>query len=179
MTFLSRIRGGYLATLAAGLAIGFVTVGTASAGSAHAAATVKHYSIAASAFAPDSILNPAMDYNNTWDPSTLTNNAPGRCFAAGVALPNNATLRSVTFYYTNGSQQQLQAELNRQNLAAHQSKLLVDFLSPRPTGTPTFEKSTVNITSGNVVNTAKYAYSVGVCPNKDATFTGVTITYTS
>jgi hypothetical protein len=179
MTFFNRIRGGYLATLAAGLAIGFIAVGTASARSLPDATTVKHYTIAASAFAPDAILDPARDYTNSWDPSTLSNAAPGRCFNAGVALPDNAKLRSVTFYYTNGSQQRFQAELNRQNLAAHQSRVLVDFLSARPTGTATFTKSTVNITAANVVNTAKYAYSVGVCPFEDATFTGVTITYTS
>jgi hypothetical protein len=183
MKFLHRIRAGHLATLAAGLAIGFTAVGTASAaaGSAAgpaAATTVNNYSIAASAFAPDGLHTTTNDYFNLWNPSTLSNTDSGRCFNAGVALPNGAKLKSVTFFYTNGATDSLSGNLNRQNLGLHTSKVLGSFDST-PTGTsPAYSHTSLNIPSSLATVNTQYAYSVGVCPFGDATFTGITISYT-
>src|SRR5580658_4927046 len=46
-----------------------------------------HYSLAASAFAPDGLHDVTEDYFNAWDPSTLSNTDAGRCFDAGLSLP--------------------------------------------------------------------------------------------
>jgi hypothetical protein len=179
MKFRHRIRAGHLATLAAGLAIGFTVVGTASAAStsAPAATTVNNYSLAASAFAPDGLHNTADDYFNLWDPSTLSNTDSGRCFNAGVNLPNGAVMKSITFYYTNGATDSLSGQLNRQNLGAHTAVDLASFDSTPTGGSPVYTHTTLNITSKGTFFT-NYAYSVGVCPFGDATFTGITISYT-
>jgi hypothetical protein len=184
MKLFSRGKVTHLAALASGLAIGFAVVGTALAGThptdmprAHAA-TMHHYSIAASAFAPDSLDNTAQDYFNRWDPSTLSNTSNGRCFNAGVVLPNGATIHSVWFFYTNGATNAFYGELNRQNLLTHTFRFLTHFTS-KPTGTsPKYTITKRSVTSHNVVVTGRYAYSVGVCPAGDATFTGVMVNYT-
>jgi hypothetical protein len=182
MKHFSRGKAGYLVTLAAGIAIGFATVGTALAGSHPAglrarAATMHHYSIAASALAPDSLSNTAQDYFNRWDPSTLSNTG-SRCFNAGVVLPNGATIHSVWFFYTAGPTNSVSGELNRQNLLTHTSRVLAHFNSS-PTGTsPKYTIAKKTVSSFNVVVTGRYAYSVGVCPFGDATFTGVMVNYT-
>jgi hypothetical protein len=180
MKLINRSRAGYLATLAAGIAIGFTAVGTAFAGS-HPAAAAKavthHFTIAASGFAPDSIGDVTKPYENQWDPATLTDQG-SRCFNAYADLPSGATIHSVTFFFTNGATDNMQGELNRQNLSAHQFRILAHFHST-PTGTtPAYTVKTVKITSHNVVDTSKYAYSLGVCPFGDASFTGVMINYT-
>ena len=178
MKFLHRIRAGRVVTLLAGAAIGFAVVGTASAASGSPASTTVHYyTLAASAFAPDSLQGATNDYYNTWDPSTLSNQDSGRCFDAGLSLPNGAVLSSVTFYYTNGATDAMYGELNRQNMGLHTSHTLASFRSTPTGGTPVFTHTSVAVTSYQTVNT-QYGYSIGVCPFGDATFTGVTISYT-
>jgi hypothetical protein len=81
------------------------SVGLAARGPARsvrpAAGTVTHhYSLAASAFAPDGLHVTTEDYFNQWDATTLSNQDPGRCFNTGLSLPPNVTLKSVKFYYT-------------------------------------------------------------------------------
>lgn len=182
MRIFNRARAGYVATLAAGIAIGFTAVGTAIALPHHTAAaakaTTKHYTVAASAFMPDGLHDVTKDYFNEWDPATLTNTDPGRCLNAGVVLPNGATIRSVTFFFTNGATSPFYGELNRQHLATHQSRILA-FVSTKVSSTPTYTIKTKNITSHNVVDTSKYAYGLGVCPLNDSTFTGAMINYRS
>jgi len=178
MTFLRRIRMGYMATLAAGLAIGFTVVGTASASPQPTAVAVHQYTIAASAFAPDSLRGATNDYFNQWDPSTLSNQDGSRCFNAGVILPSGALVKSVTFYYTNGATNPMFGELNRQNLPSHLSRVLASFTSTPTGGTPVFTHTTVAVTNKAPVDTTKYAYSIGVCPLGDATFSGATVNYT-
>ena len=141
------------------------------------AAVVHHWSIAASGFAPDHINSGGGDYFNQWDPSVLTDNG-GRCFNAGVFLPTGATVKSVTFYYTNGAAHDFYGELNRQNLAKRKSGLLASFTST-PTGTsPVFTHKTLLVTGGGIVDTSHFAYSLGVCPQNDSSFTGATIAFT-
>jgi hypothetical protein len=136
-----------------------------------------HYSLAASAFSPDGLHDTAEDYFNEWDPSTLSNSDSGRCFDAGLSLPPDATLKSVTFYYTAGSAIMF-IELNRQNLPAHSFKQLVHFDTTAST-TPVYRATTKKIAKADaVVNMGTYAYSAGVCPSGPTTFTGLTITYT-
>src|SRR5262249_55314089 len=153
-----------------GLAIGFMVVGTANASPHPAVLTAHQYTIAASAFAPDSLDGATNDYYNLWDPSTLSNTDSGRCFNAGVILPSGALVKSVTFYYTNGATDGLSGELNRQNLLTHQTRTLASFTSTPTSTIPVYTHTTVGVTNSVPVDTTKYAYSLGVCPFGDATF---------
>jgi hypothetical protein len=185
MKLINRGWVAYLAMLAGGVAIGVTAVGTAAASQSRPAAvaststtTVRHFTIAASAFAPDSLHGTTNDYFNLWNPSTLSNSQAGRCFDAAASLPNGATIRSVIFFYTNGATNQFFGELNRQNLATHGSKILAQFTST-PTGTsPVYAATKKSISTSNVVDTSRFAYSFGVCPFGDSTFTGVMVNYT-
>jgi hypothetical protein len=144
-----------------------------------AAAHTHHLSLAASAFAPDHLANTSSDYYNFWDPANLTTSDTARCFNSGLTLPGNATLKSVTAYYTNTTgSDSLYFELNRQNLLKHTSKLLVKF-SVKPVTTTTYESTTRKVPAvDGKVNYATYAYGLGVCPNDDG-FSGVTVSYTT
>jgi hypothetical protein len=137
-----------------------------------------HWSVAASAFAPDQLYpGSSDDYFNQWDPAKLTDPG-GRCFNAGVYLPNGATIKSVTFYYTNGATTNFYGELNRQNLPTHKSAQLVSFTST-PTGTsPVYTHKTFTVAGGGLVDTSRFAYGLGACPEGDSAFSGVTINYT-
>ena len=161
MQLITRARIGYASALAAGIAIGLVAVGVASATPARPRPVTHHYSLAASAFAPDSIGTPADDYFNRWDPADLSSKLSERCFNAGLSLPTGVTLKSITFYFTRGDNSEY-LELNRQNLKAHTFKLLAHFL----TGT-TSPKRYSHVTrfiarSDAGVDYTKYAYSAGV-----------------
>jgi hypothetical protein len=95
-----------------------------------------------------------------------------------VILPNGALVKSVTFYYTNGASDGMYGELNRQNLPTHQDRVLA-FFNSTPTGTsPVYTHTTVTVTNNAPVDTTKYAYSLGVCPFGDSTFTGAIVNYT-
>lgn len=179
MKLVTKGRASHLITLAAGLVLGFTAVGTAAAVSASPAAktVTHHYSLAASAFAPDHVGDPTKDYFNTWDPTTLSE--PGaRCFNTGLSLPPNAVLKSVTAYYTKGSTD-LSFEINRQNLTSHTSKILVQ-IHPSTTSTPVYSHTTKSVAKSVAqVNMTNFAYSAGVCPAGNTTFSGLTITYTT
>jgi hypothetical protein len=137
----------------------------------------QHYSLAASAFAPDGLHNTTEDYFNQWDPATLSSQDSGRCFNVGLVLPPNATLKSVTIYYTEGSSA-LYFEINRQTLATHTATELVTFDSPT-LATPAYTSTIQTVPKAvAAVNMARYAYSAGVCPSGNTTFSGLTITYT-
>lgn len=175
-----RVQLGRLAFLAAGVLIGSLIAGTASAAShsdGPAKATMRHYTVAASGFAPDSLGNTSEDYENQWDPATLSNDSD-RCFNAAVLLPNGATIQSVTFFYTNGATDSFYGELNRQNLVQHRSARLAEFTS-NPTGTsPVYSVHTITVTERRVVDTKQYAYGLGACPTGDSTFTAARVNYT-
>jgi hypothetical protein len=177
MKLINRTRAGLAAALAAGIGIGFGAVGTAAAAPTTATTTgtvTHHYSLAASAFAPDGLHNTAEDYFNGWDPTTLSNTDSGRCFNAGLSLPPNAILNSVTAYYTEGTTA-MYFEINQQDLANHTATDLASFDSTAAT-TPTYTSTTKSLKNVKV-NMTNDAYSVGVCPNGDTTFSGLTITY--
>ncbi len=170
-------RAAYVATLAAGVAIGSTLFGVASAAPSAPKTVTHHYSLAASAFAPDGLHDTSEDYYNQWDPSTLSNTDSDRCFNAGLSLPAGVTLKSVTFYYTAGSTSML-LKINRQQLANHQ---YVDMavLDTTIESTPTYTSTTKTFAASQApVNMGEYAYSAGVCPNGSTTFTGLMITYT-
>jgi hypothetical protein len=193
-----KTRLGYLATLAAGVAIGLAVVGTATSAFAAAASAAAakapaakapaakapavkmvthHYALAASAFAPDGLHNTAEDYFNSWDPSTLNNQDAGRCFNAGLSLPVGATLKSVTAYYTAGTSV-MYFEVNRQDLINHTSSQVVSFdTAVASTSTYTSTKKSVPSVYA-AVDMTDYAYSAGVCPSGTTTFTGLIIAYT-
>jgi hypothetical protein len=195
MKLLSGARPSHLATLAAGVAIGFAVVGNAaaapaagaapSAQAAHAVAAgqvvktvTHHYSLAASAFAPDGVHNASDDYFNQWDPTTLSNTDPGRCFDAGLSLPTGVTLKSITAYYTAGDDA-MYFEINRQDLQNHTAINLVSLDTTVNTGSAAYTSITRPIPAADAaVNYTNYAYSIGVCPDGSTTFSGLTITYT-
>jgi hypothetical protein len=175
MKLMTRARAGSLATLAAGIGIGFLAVGTASA--APAATVTHYYSLAGSAFAPDGLHTTTEDYFNQWDPTALSNQDSGRCFNAGLSLPPGVKLQSVTVYYTEGSAA-MYFEINRQTLASHTATNLVSFDSATAT-TPTYTSTTETVPAADsTVNMANNAYSAGVCPSGNTTFSGLTIAYT-
>ena len=144
---------------------------------AKATPTAHHWSIAASGFAPDSLSNTANDYFNEWDPANLTSTDGSRCFNASVHLPNGATIKSVTFYYTRGSTGTISGELNRQNLLNHKYAILAE-LSTTTGTTPKYTSKTIKVTGGGLVDTSRFAYGLGTCPRGDSAFSGVIITYT-
>jgi hypothetical protein len=137
-----------------------------------------HWSIAASGFAPDHIATASgtTDYFNNWDFANLTDNG-SRCFNASVHLPNGATIKWVTFYYTDGSTGSFYAELNRQNLAAHKSAELASF-NATSGATPTYTHKTLKVLGGGLIDTSRFAYGLGVCPESNAAFSGAIIGYT-
>jgi hypothetical protein len=151
-------------------------VGIVRGSSAPSALTVHHYSLAASAFAPDSLHPTASDYFNQWDPTTLSDaSGGGRCFNAGVVLPDGAKITAVTFYYTEGSNI-MYFELNRQDLVDHTYLDLASF-NTATTGTPFYTSTVLGLTANNIFHTND-AYSFGVCPAGTTTFSGATISYT-
>jgi len=171
---------GYVVAVMSGIAIGTTTLGIANAGgsAAPAATTVRHYTIAASAFAPDEIGDPSEGYQNQEDPAILSNNDGTRCFAASVVLPNGSTLKSVTFFYTKGTTGEIQAEVNRQNLITHGFFQLAVFADLGGASSPVYTKKTIAINKDATVNTSTYAYGSRVCDDNDATFTGLMLNYT-
>ena len=198
MTSFTRARTAGLAAVGAGLLIGvavIVTTGAAPAVAGHATAghaaeptagqrtvapppVTHHYSLAASAFAPDSLDGTTNDYSNTWDPSRLTNSSNDRCFNAGLSLPPNVTLTSVKVYYTRGDDI-MTFEINRQDLVHHTAIQLAHFAASSTTGTPFYTSKSATMKKADaMVNMTTYAYSAGVCPDGSTTFTGLTITYT-
>ncbi|HUC58229.1 MAG TPA: hypothetical protein VMA95_12565 [Streptosporangiaceae bacterium] len=173
---------GYLATLVAGIALGLTVIGTAvasPAGAKPARTATHHYTLAASAFAPDGLHDTADDYFNQWDPAELSNQDSGRCFNTGLSLPTGATLKGVTVYYSAGTDVMF-FELNRQDLIDHTAIEMVSFDTAAGTGsTPTYTSTYKRIPSQyGAVNMTGYAYSVGVCPLGNTTFSGLSITYT-
>lgn len=181
MKLLTKARAGYLVTLGAGLVLGFTAVGTAAAVSASPAAktVTHHYSLAASAFAPDHLGDTTKDYYNAWDPTHLTDADNARCFNAGLSLPPNVVMKSITFYYFKGTGS-LYAEMNRQNLTNHTFSDLASFDSKPTTSTPVYSHTTKNVPKAKAtVNMTSFAYSIGVCPAGTSSFSGLTITYTT
>lgn len=152
--------------------------GAADAARPAAGTVTHHYSLAASAFTPDGLHNTAEDYFSEWDPTTLSNQDSGRCFNAGLSLPPSITLKSVKVYYTAGSTAMF-FEINRQDLATHTATQVVSFDSTAITTTPAYTSTTKTIPAADAtVNMGTYAYSVGVCPIGNTTFSGLIITYT-
>ena len=177
MLLITRARIGYASALAAGLAIGSIVLGVANAAPARPRPVTHHYSLAASAFAPDSIGDPTHDYFNEWDPTNLSSSQGERCFNAGLSLPTGSALKSVTFYFRRGSFS-TSMEVNRQFLSRHTYKILAQ--ARTGTATPAVYKHVTRFVrrSDAVVDYGRYAYSAGICVNGTTRFNGLTITYT-
>lgn len=185
----AAIAAGSLALMSVGGVAGAGRVGTnnlrgsASAGinagssaTTATSSTVEHYTLAASAFGPDGSHTTSSYWFNLWDPTTLVNTTAGRCFDAGASLPAGATLKSVTFYYTQGNSG-MYAKLDRQNLSNHTSVDLATLATTAFTGTPFYTKATIKVTADKVVS-GSMGYSLGACFNGTTTFSGATINYT-
>jgi hypothetical protein len=177
MQLITRARIGYASALAAGITIGLVAFGVAGATPARPRPVSHHYSLAASAFAPDSIGNPADDYFNQWDPASLSSANSQRCFNAGLSLPVGSTLKSVTFYFTRGDNSEY-LELNRQNLKTHTYKLLARAFTGTSSPKHYSSRTKFIAKSDASVDYTRYAYSAGVCVHGTTSFSGFTITYT-
>ena len=179
MKVFRHVRLGHVAALGAGLLLGLVSVGIGGAGAGSlpaAKAAVRHYTLAASALAPDSFDDVSENYTNLWDPSTLTDAHGARCYDAGLSLPSGARIVSVTFYYTRGASSGIYMEVNEQVLSNHTSKAVATFTSSATGTTASYTATTVPVNPAVTVSSTD-AYSVGVCPAGDATFTAVTVNY--
>jgi hypothetical protein len=179
MARFSKSRLGHLAALGAGIMIGVAAVGTAAAASSGSAAKVAthHLALAASAFAPDSLGDTSKDFSNNWDPAELSNSS-GRCFNAGLTLPVNATLKSVTVYFEKGTTS-MYFEVNRQDLLDHTFSMLVKIRTAVGTSTPVYSSVTKSVPRGKAaVDMGTFAYSAGVCPDSPTGFSGLIVTYT-
>src|SRR5487761_1392660 len=137
---------------------------------APAVTTLHYYSLAASAFAPDGLHTTTSDYFNQWDPSTLSNQDSGRCFNAGLSLPDGAHLKNLTIYYT-ASSNPMFFTLDQQTLTAQTTTELVTFETATAT-TPTYSSVSKAFPTGTTVSMATHAYSAGVCPGAGTTFSG-------
>ncbi len=151
------------------------TAGTL-AGAAVKKLKLEYYSVDAAGFAPDGLHNAAVDYFNQWDFATLSNQDAGRCFNAAVHLPNGVKMVSATFYYTAGTTAMF-GELNEQDFSTQKATELVSFDSA-PVTTPTYTNTVETIAAADQLVNTQNAYSLGVCPVGDTTFSGVTIAYT-
>ncbi len=129
---------------------------------APAVTTLHYYSLAASAFAPDGLHTTTSDYFNQWNPSALSNTDSGRCFNAGLSLPDGARLKRVTIYYT-ASASAMFFEVNQQTLTTHTGTELVTLDTATAT-TPTYSSASTAFPAGTPVSMATNAYSAGVCP---------------
>jgi hypothetical protein len=154
---------------------GAVTAPSGSVSSSGAITVVHYYSLAASAFAPDGLHNTSLDYFNQWRPPTLFNNDSVRCFNTGLDLPNGALLKSVTVYYHQSVSNRLFFQVIQDSLATDAATVLTSFRSATAP-VAGYTRTVVNFPANTKVNT-KNAYSSGVCPVGDATFSGLTIAY--
>lgn len=167
--------------LVAGMVIGSLLVGSAVAITDDAfkypSPKTGYVNVSTMAFAPDSLQGATDDYFNTWNES-LTNQATGRCFNAGVNLPQGATMTKVTFYYRSDATSDLGGYLVRRN-AAHGSGVYVVSVSPTDDDDVATEVSASIPSTYRTVNNKKFAYGVGVCMDTEGTrFDGARITYT-
>jgi hypothetical protein len=69
-------------------------------------------------------------------------------------------------------------EINQQALPTHTACQLITFDSTANPGTPVYTAQTETFPAKTMVNMAQNAYSAGVCPSGNTTFSGFTITYT-
>lgn len=70
-------------------------------------------------------------------------------------------------------------EINRQDLVNHTDRMLVSLESAQGT-TPTYMATTEAIPSAlGVIHYGNDAYSAGVCPNADSTFSGIRLSYST
>lgn len=170
-----------LATFAAGLLVGSLVVGAAAAANrtrTTGRTVMHHYTVDAGAFAPDELGDTSEDYAIRLAPATLSNQDSGRCFVAPAILPNGATIRSVTFFYTRGATSPFTGGLIRNNLAPNRAVLLAYFEGKGNGTSPVYTKHTLRVTHHQLVNTAKYSYTWAVCPYGDATFTAAMVNFT-
>ncbi|HET7013506.1 MAG TPA: hypothetical protein VFI65_06330 [Streptosporangiaceae bacterium] len=174
---------GFLAALAAGLVIGATVLGNAAAAPAApvAAPAVKtvthHYALGTMAFAADEVGDTTKSFDNFWDGVALSDTTGTRCFNAGLSLPTDATLKSVTFFYNKGKGL-IGLHLIRQNVITHKGVELADFADNTTTSNP-HKSATVKIkASQSKVDLSRFAYGAGVCPSADTSFSGLVVTYT-
>jgi hypothetical protein len=167
--------------LVAGILIGSMLVRSAVAitddAFKYASPKTGYLNVTTMAFAPDSLQGATDDFFNTWNES-LTNQAAGRCFNAGVNLPQGATMTKVTFCYRSDATSDLGGYLVRRN-PAHGSGIYVVTVSPADDDDVATEVTASIPATYRTVNNKKFAYGVGVCMDTEGTsFDGARITYT-
>jgi hypothetical protein len=170
----------HVVAVVAGIAIGSLLVGSAAAitdtSFQYTHPKTGYLNVSSMAFAPDSLQGATDDYFNTWNES-LTNQAAGRCFNAGVSLPQGATMTKITFYYRSDATSDLGGYLVRRNPANGSGKYVV-------TVAPTDDLDANSSVTASIplayrtVNNKTFAYGVGVCMDTEGTrFDGVRVTY--
>jgi hypothetical protein len=177
----SRISRGHMIVLVAGILIGSLLVGTSVAltdtAFKYTHAKTGYLSVSSMDFAPDSLQGATNDYVNAWDGS-LSNSALGRCFNAGVNLPQGAKMTQITFYYQSDATSDLGGYLVRRNPASGSGTYAVTSTPADNSNIATSVTAAIPL-NYRTINNKKYAYGVGVCLETEGTlFNGARITYT-
>jgi hypothetical protein len=170
----------WIVALVAGVVIGTLSLGTASALTSssftYSAVRTGYYSVNPMDVAPDSLGNTANDYFSNW-PTFLANNDPGRCFDTGVHLPQGARIVQITFWYKSDNTSQFYGELDRLNVLTGGHSTLTSTTPMNDANTRTYTTKRIS-RSVNIVDNKTFSYAIGVCPRPGSPFMGARIKYT-
>lgn len=140
----------------------------------YSAAKTGYFSIDAMSMSPDSA-DSASDFLIEWTGS-LTTGSTG-CYNTGVHLPNGATARSVTMWYSSSAGSDPTVLLLRRRFSDGHSDNLVDGTGVSDTHVRKAVK--INIADAmSKVNNLGYSYGFGVCLKNGDAFLGARIEYT-
>ena len=128
-------------------------------------------------FVPDSLSGATLDYFNGWSSNSLSNEDAGRCFNAGVNLPNGARIKSIRFFYQSDATSDFYGTLVRANPATGTSSRIAEVTPANDADVRTSASDNIALAKQPVKN-ASFQYGVGVCPFDGTTFLGARITYT-
>lgn len=176
-----RISRDQVIVLVAGIMIGSMLVGTSVALTdttfKYAHPKTGYLNVSTMDFAPDNLQGATDDYFNVWDTS-LSNLAVGRCFNAGINLPQGAKMTQITFFYQSDATSDLGGYLVRRTPASGVGTYAVTSTPVDDSDVATSVTSAIPL-SFQTINNRKYAYGVGVCMSSGGTlFNGARIKYT-
>jgi hypothetical protein len=169
-------------TLVAGLLIGALFAGGAaiavtSTSFKYSTTKTGYLAMSTMDFAPDSLSGATLDYFNGWNSNTLSNDESGRCFNAGVNLPNGAKIKSIRFFYQSDATSDFYGTLIRANPATGASSRIAEVVPANDADVRTSVSDNIPSTK-QLVKNKTFQYAVGACPFDGTTFLGARITYT-
>jgi len=134
-----------------------------------------YFGIDVMAMAPDRN-NAANDYFIDWD-GILSADGPN-CFNAGVNLPNAATIKRLSIWYTSGAGSNPLVRLFRHTLADGTFSTVFAEVILDDSGTRKQRNLAITDDSLAKVNNAHYTYGFGICLGSNTALHGARITYT-